>query len=716
MAKPWEKYQATAPAAATVAPVVAEVPAAKPWEQYAVEPLQAVADVPAGAQLPVPAAEDPAISQDAFGQFKDLLLRQAKGETGLEGQISELQTQLSTQQAAREPREIPQPDPDGVQVPWAVDLFTGEARMTPELEALPNLGEAPEFNEMSGRAFKANIGTFTTGDPDELQTIFKEQYGEDVTFTKDSKGNPIVNFPSGSYALNKPGASPQDIPKFFGDLLAFSPAGRARTVTSAAAKSMFGEAILEGVDVAVGGDFKIEDIAEAAVLGGLFKSAEDAMGFIYRNLKGKGLPEQTQLLREAEEAGIPIKTTDVLPPETFAGKTAQQITEKIPVVGTGAAREQQQQLRQSAVEKIVEQYNAPSYEGIVQSLKDQKSKVKKAAGNVIGATAEKLDAVGTVSIDNTETAIINALDELNKPGVIQSGKATADLDELIRAIDEAPQTYTSLKENRTAFREILNSLDPTSRSQLTSKAKSDLNKVYTAMTKDMAEFAEQNLPAIEVVKLNKANRIYAEEATKLTKTKLKNILDKGDVTPESVKPMLYSKNLSETKLLYNSLTNEGRGNARAAIISKIAEDLSRRAGGITPNAFVNELKKYPNQMSVFFKGRDKKQLEGLRRVLEVTKRAQEASVSTPTGQQLIPLLTGGAAIAEPVTTAVAAVSIGSLARLYESPAVRNALLKLAGTRKGSTQFEQALADARQLLSVGAQATRGQEIGQQAPQE
>ena len=48
----------------------------------------------------------------------------------------------------------------------------------------------------------------------------------------------------------------------------------------------------------------------------------------------------------------------------------------------------------------------------------------------------------------------------------------------------------------------------------------------------MSELAKNNLSVQEFAKWNRANQVYFDEATKLTKTRLKNILDKGDITPE----------------------------------------------------------------------------------------------------------------------------------------------------------------------------------------
>lgn len=137
------------------------------------------------------------------------------------------------------------------------------------------------------------------------------------------------------------------------------------------------------------------------------------------------------------------------------------------------------------------------------------------------------------------------------------------------------------------------------------------------------------------------------------------------------------------------------------------DNVSKRQAGFTPNSFATELKKFDPQIKTFFKGRQRRELEGLRRGLEASRRAQEASVTTPTGQALAGGLTGWAAFSDLGATLGLGGTAGGLGRLYESAPVRNALLKLTGTPKGSTAFEQALREANEALISGAQAMRSE---------
>ena len=427
-----------------------------------------------------------------------------------------------------------------------------------DINELEEIGGAPELNALSVPAFKASLGLLTTGDTKSLKGILKSQFGDDVSF-EDSGDTAIVKLPSGSYALNSPGFSFQDAARFTAQALSFTPAGRAATIPKAAAASGATEAGMATVENELGGqNVDPGRIATAAALGGTFKGLEDAIGAGYRAYKGRAGGSGGELIEDAKDLNVPLMTTDVIEPKTFAGKAGQQTAEKIPFAGTGGLREAQQVRREDAISEVAEKYGQFSYGSIVKSLNDQKNRVKSAAGNVLNQAGQKLDDVGEIPITNTQQAIREINAELSKRGVIKSGSALEDLQVLTEALEEAPQSFTTLKENRTAFRDIVKSTDKADRSQLTSKAKSLLTKAQTAMTRDMEDFAKKNLSGREFSQWKKANNIYAEEAIKLSKSRLKNVLDKGDVTPESVQNVLFSKKPSEVKQLYSSLTQEGR--------------------------------------------------------------------------------------------------------------------------------------------------------------
>lgn len=211
--------------------------------------------------------------------------------------------------------------------------------------------------------------------------------------------------------------------------------------------------------------------------------------------------------------------------------------------------------------------------------------------------------------------------------------------------------------------------------------------------------------AITLRKYQQANAVYADEAAKLKNTRLKNVLMKGDLTPEVVNNMLFSKNKSEIKTLYNSVGRVGRAQMRNGIIGKAMA----KSGG-SPDQFLRQLNILQNQTGITFKGQDAAYLKGLKNYLQSTQQAAKAAVTTPTGQQTIPFIIGYGTAMNPATTG-AAVSYGLLTRAYESEPFRNAMLRMANTPRGSTAFEKAMQQAQKAINALTQGAKSDALSE-----
>jgi hypothetical protein len=211
----------------------------------------------------------------------------------------------------------------------------------------------------------------------------------------------------------------------------------------------------------------------------------------------------------------------------------------------------------------------------------------------------------------------------------------------------------------------------------------------------MGDFIKINGSSQDFNKWMIANKRLANSIDELSKSSgLKTALDKGDVNPELIQKLLFSQKPSEVRLLYRNLSEEGRAKARAAILSRAAEKAaSEEATGVvvSPDKFKNEINRLGNSIGVMFKGAELDQVNGLARILNLTKRAAEAGASPTTGAQLfyntlIPAGAGYAAGFEGLMSVlVPATTFSAFARAYESAPVRNILIKLSKTRVGSKE-------------------------------
>lgn len=612
------------------------------------------------------------------------------------------------------------------------DVFTGADRQTPEAQSLPEL-EGLLQDQGFGDALKFAGLQLVTPNDDEMAKVLKAR-NPNLEFSRDEAGNLIGSDPTtGARALvNAPGLSLPDIGQLAAGALAFTPAGRLAEIvgggiaTQAAALgigSAATQAAIEGAQAAGGGDFNAEDVAISGALGAAAPIAAGAIGAgvdtakrgvqALRNAPGA----QSEIVQAAKQANIPLMTTDVAQPETFIGKSAQAIGERIPLAGTGGARATQQEARKAAVQALGAEYPTPRPGAIIDSLKAQKSKVKQAAAQRYDELVPKVDQLGAIQYTKTQQAIDDALAELSKPGVVSSKEAVQELQQFADTLKSAPQTYSSLKENRTALRDVVSSYDAQGRSQLPTRAKALLNRVYGSLSADMDDAARGALSPRDFGRLKEANAIYASEAERLTKTRLKNVLDKGDLTPEVAETLLFSNKRSEVKNLYDSLTSKGRDAVRASIIQRAIKEADG-IDNVSPDKFLNSLRRLENQTGVAFKGDQRKQVEGLKQVLAATKRAGQAGVKTATGQELfapVGAAAAGSLIGDFGTTMAAGATAGALARIYESPAMRNALIRIGSAPKSQMAKQMALTMAREL-NAGVQAGRVQATGEQAPQE
>lgn len=219
-----------------------------------------------------------------------------------------------------------------------------------------------------------------------------------------------------------------------------------------------------------------------------------------------------------------------------------------------------------------------------------------------------------------------------------------------------------------------------------------VSAVYKPMVDDMGEFIKANGGTREYTKWKLANTRLAGMMDDVNGTVLGSVLKTGEATPEDINKLLFSTKPSEVARLYRGLTEDGRANARAAIIARAVE----KSGGldhVSPDRFANQIKSLGKSVNIFFSGDDLRRVQGLARVLNLTKRAGEAAALPQTGVQnfYAMLGIGGAgagatqSIGGALTTLAGAAAVGGMARVYESAPVRNMLMKIPQTRPGSAE-------------------------------
>lgn len=446
------------------------------------------------------------------------------------------------------------------------------------------------------------------------------------------------------------------------------------------------------------------DLAMGAATSGAIRGLAHGAGAIYRGIRGAPTGEASDLTRFAEQNDVPLMTTDVQQPGTFAGRSLQALGEKIPVTGTGAPRRAQQEARSQLVQDYTARFGAPTPDEVYNSLQQRGGAIKKAAGNRLSRIVDRMDtSYAYVPAERTQEALQSEISRLRQLGEAADSPTISKLESYQREISTNRPTFSQLQNLRSQFREDVKG----ERTIWPGRSQAAVERIYKAMGGDLTGSVARDLGPEEARRFQQANAIYSREAQNVKRTRLKNVLQQGDLTPEVVNNLLFSNKPSEVKRLYQSLNNQGRAAARNSIIGKAVE-----IGGDSPDKFLNAVNKLSKQTGIFFKGEDKRYLDGLTKYLDATRRAARAGAVTPTGQEVLQFAvpTG---IATDIATnggmaTIGGASYGVLARMYESRPIRNAIMKMAGTPAGSTAFEQHLDTINSALIPLAQGTRQQQ--------
>lgn len=439
--------------------------------------------------------------------------------------------------------------------------------------------------------------------------------------------------------------------------------------------------------------------ATGALLPQVLKPLGATAGALYRATKGAidDTTDAGKLAIYAIQNKLPLLTSDVFQPNTLFTKAVQGMAENIPYVGTGATRAEQAKARDALAKELSHSQGVPSPDEVVESLKRVKD----------GATAKAADNYKSIigKMGNAEiplTSTVNAIDsnieKLTKAGAVGDDATVKVLQNIKDRITAAPNDLELLRNNRTTMRtQFLNS-----NGQLTDVGDKAFNDVYNGMTKDMHAGVVDQLGDDYSNLMRNTDAAWREGVDQARQTKLRGIFNKPEIAPDLAEKMIKNTTgQAELNILHNSLDDEGRKNARAIIFQQAIGDNAENSA----NTFVNKLQGGLNrQVNTFFQGDDKKALQGAMDYLNATRRAPDAITRTSNGKEL--LVPGMAAATyfahSPIVGGVlAAFAVGS--RAYESPQVRNLLIRAASIPKNSTQFEKVTNRITDMLAKNAPA-------------
>lgn len=421
---------------------------------------------------------------------------------------------------------------------------------------------------------------------------------------------------------------------------------------------------------------------------------------------GPALPP-SEIVAAGREAGVPVMTSDINPPQTFMGRVGQQVSEIVPL-GTAGMRRGQQEARERAVEDLLAETNVTFdrdiAKDIVQNLQEKRSADLTKWTDMKSKVIDQYSTAGNVAAPKSLDAIDNLIARLQGENLPrQLGGLIQQLNDVKTSLS-GPGNLQKIEANRKTLFDL--KADPNLANILT-KSEKAFQQVYKALNDDMGDFIKANGDAKDFTRWKVANTKLAMMAGELRQGGLKRVLDQGEFNPQTVTGMLTSTNPQEAKLLYDSLGSAGRANARLLLLQSAAKKaLDPNTGVINPNTFAREANRLKSNFGQFFSGAEANRVQGLVAVLNATRRAQESQFAPRTGERLVPFATAGSfgwlgtlLGFDPITGLASSAGVGAAARLYESAATRDMLMRI-GKASGSEKAR-LISDFTQRMTAAA---------------
>lgn len=391
-----------------------------------------------------------------------------------------------------------------------------------------------------------------------------------------------------------------------------------------------------------------------------------------------------RVIDEGAKRGVRVMTSDVKPPRGFTSKIVQATGERIPYAGTGGARVAQAEERVQAVRNFAREFGVEGGENYIEDVAADFVKTR-------GQTLSRLSQAKNSVIEGVE-------------GAFQSPKAIAEIDRQVERltrqnigtkfnpiIKELQDFRAALSDGRSladievARKALGEAFEADNLANIKKVGQDAVNAIYAPLRDDMGDFIQTQAGPEAFKKWSGANKKLAGMAGELSDSAFKRVLNGADMTPEKVSNLLFSKNASEVRRLYRSLSASGRNKAKSAVVARA---LQKGVDGddLSPAKFRSEIERLGSPIGVVFDKTDQAGIEGLSRLLKATQRASVASAAPPTGVQNTQII-GATVLTDMMGGMGAAVTSGTLAgfaaRLYESAPVRNLMVALSKTKPGS---------------------------------
>ena len=323
---------------------------------------------------------------------------------------------------------------------------------------------------------------------------------------------------------------------------------------------------------------------------------------------------------------------------------------------------------------------------------------------VVGTLYDKVDNLLAGSpVDTSKTKSVIA-DRIAKEQSLGSAADTQTIAKLQKYLDAPPGDFAHWRALRSSLGDdISDYYSGKGAGALGKKGAAALQEVKGALDADMAAHAKQTGGDAYAAWRN-ADQYYRTNIVPFKEAGFKDLAKTAE--PEKIWRYLLANNTeSRAVRMYNGLNKQGRAAVKYGLVLDARDAATTPQGTFSPAKFAQYIEKHDNAVNTFFRGADRKDIDGFVNLMRHVERAGQYAENPPTGNRLIPLLFGATAVAEPTTAAAAAGAGLAVRGLFQTQTGRDLLLSASRIKPGSPEMQRLLeATARyaSAASVSAQ--------------
>lgn len=429
---------------------------------------------------------------------------------------------------------------------------------------------------------------------------------------------------------------------------------------------------------------RLGNVGRGALAGGLTAGALDltagAAGTAYNALANKLTPRAEEVLALGKRFDVPVYAPDAAASPTM-NKIAT-LSEEVPLLGMARPRMDQaaaaQKAAQSLKDRLTPQVDDVGRE-IQGSLSRRTEALQKAARTRYDQVAKVADPLGAVPLANMRTTAQKLLEDAKK-----------DIDPNPALISRLENFVNAQNGNFSQTRMFRSNLGDSIRQLETSmdlKAARPLQAIKGALEKDMNDFAQRSGGDV-ATKWREADRFFREKVVPQRESDI--VKAARNRNPDEVfKAFVKAGTKDRAQRLYTALDAPGRDAVKAGILQQALDKAtSEGAKGVafSPAKFSADLEKLQGSVGVFFKGADKREIDGFVKLMRHIERAGQVAENPPTGNRVILPLFMGETLA-PGTSFAAAGTSGLSRLLFTTDAGKRLLLASDRLGEGSPRLQ-----------------------------